>query len=137
MLILRSRLYSKMEDEDYIGREEGRKRAVKHAKGQGTAVGTIAGALAGATLGSNSGRKAMGVGAALGGVVGGITGRYIGKKYKKSTEDDANRKISRYETASEKDRKYLREKEERDLDRAMQERQARAQERIAWNTRRW
>ena len=137
-MILR-RNFSKMQDQDYIDREEDRKRSVKHAKGAGTVIGGATGGVVGHALTSGvvKSKKGKLAAVAAGAAAGATVGRMAGKAIKKSTEDDANRKIKRYKSASEQDKKYLREKEERELDRKVQERQARAQEQTAWNTRRW
>lgn len=126
------RLYSKMEDRDYLSEQEQRKKSVKYAKGLGTATG----ALMGASLGHSLGRGNL-IGTAIGGVGGGVIGRVIGKSIKDSTEKDATKKIKVYKKASEHDKKYLREKNEREKIRRLQERQARAMENVAWHTSRW
>ena len=128
------RLYSKMEDQDYLDEQEQRKESVKHAKGLGTAAGALVGAGLGHALGRGKGKL---IGATAGAVGGRVLGRYTGKSIKKRTEDDANKKITRYKNASEHDKKYLREKNEKEKDRRIQERQARAMENTAWHTSRW
>ena len=128
------RLYSKMEDQDYLDEQEQRKESVKHAKGLGTAAGALVGAGLGHALGRGKGKL---IGATAGAVGGGVLGRYTGKSIKKRTEDDANKKITRYKNASEHDKKYLREKNEKEKDRRIQERQARAMENTAWHTSRY
>ena len=127
------RLYSKMEDQDYLDEQEKRKESVKHAKGVGTATGALVGAGLGHSLGRGKGKL---IGATAGAVGGGVLGRYAGKSIKKRTEDDANKKITRYKNSSEHDKKYLREKNEKEKDRRIQERQARAMESTAWHTSR-
>lgn len=134
---IRRKLFSKMEDQDYIEGHENRKKSVKHAKGVGTVAGSVIGAGIGHSIGKGFGKKGAIAGAAIGAVGGGTLGRLTGKAIKKSTEDDANKKIARYMKASEHDKKYLREKEEKERDRAIQERQARAMENTAWHTSRW
>ena len=128
------RLYSKMEDQDYLDEQEQRKESVKHAKGVGTAAGALVGAGLGHYLGRGKGKL---IGATAGAVGGGVLGRYAGKSIKKRTEDDSNKKINTYKNASEHDKKYLREKNEKEKDRRIQERQARAMENTAWHTSRW
>ena len=128
------RLYSKMEDQDYLDEQEQRKESVKHAKGLGTAAGALVGAGLGHALGRGKGKL---IGATAGAVGGGVLGRYAGKSIKKRTEDDANKKITRYKNSSEHDKKYLREKNEKEKDRRIQERQAKAMENTAWHTSRW
>lgn len=128
------RLYSKMEDQDYLDEQEQRKESVKHAKGLGTAAGALVGAGLGHAMGRGKGKL---IGATAGAIGGGVLGRYAGKSIKKSTEKDANKKINTYKNASEHDKKYLREKNEREKDRRIQERQARAMEDTAWHTSRW
>lgn len=134
---IRRKLFSKMEDQDYIEGHENRKKSVKHAKGVGTVAGSVIGAGIGHSIGKGFGKKGAIAGAAIGAVSGGTLGRLTGKAIKKSTEDDANKKIARYMKASEHDKKYLREKEEKERDRAIQERQARAMESTAWHTSRY
>lgn len=134
---IRRKLFSKMEDQDYIEGHENRKKSVKHAKGVGTAAGTLVGAGIGHSIGKGFGKKGAIAGTAIGAVSGGTLGRLTGKAIKKSTEDDANKKIARYKNASEHDKKYIREKEEKEKDRAIQERQARAMESTAYHTSRY
>ena len=130
------RLYSKLEDEDYLDEQEQRKKSVKHAKGLGTAAGSVLGALLGYSVGKNS-KSGKVIGSSLGAVGGGTLGRAVGKSIKKSTEEDADKKIKTYKKASKHDKKYLREKNEREKARRLQERQARAMEDTAWHTSRW
>ena len=114
---IRRKLFSKMEDQDYIEGHENRKKSVKHAKGVGTAAGSVIGAGIGHSIGKGFGKKGAIAGTAIGAVSGGTLGRLTGKAIKKSTEDDANKKIARYKNASEHDKKYIREKEEKEKDR--------------------
>lgn len=130
--------FSKLQDQDYLDKQEDRKRVVKdapkiHAIGLGVAGG-LSGAGIGGTLASKSGNKGALIGAGIGTIAGGVGGYFTGKRTKRIVEEDANRKIKRYKKADEKDKRYLREKEEKERDRDIQRRQAFAQERIAWHT---
>lgn len=138
MIILRNKKFSKMQDEDYIEEQVDRKKAVKHAKGvAATALGAGGGILGGHVGLMAKGGKGALVGAGVGAATGAYLGYKAGKKHKESVEKDADRKIDKYNKASEKDKKYLREKEAQDKDLKLKERQARAQERMAWNSYRY
>ena len=135
--------FSKLQDEDYIEEQENRKKEVRHAPVVHAVGLGASGGLIGASLGNaaKKSRKGALIGAGLGIAAGAAGGYGLGKFAKKTVEEDANRKIKRYKKADEKDKRYLREKEEKERDRNVQKRQARAQERqayaqerIAWNT---
>ena len=77
------------------------------------------------------------IGAGIGAAGAGYAGYKLGKAHKKATEEDADREIKKYKNASEADKKYLRARREKQKERELQERQARAQEQIAWNSYRY
>lgn len=133
-------LFSKMEDEDYLDEQRDRKRSVKHAKAQGALLGGTTGAILGGRVGSAVSKNALKgglIGAGIGATGAGYAGYKLGKAHKKSTEEDADREIKKYKNASEADKKYLRARREKQKERDLQERQARAQEQIAWNSYRY
>jgi uncharacterized protein YcfJ len=125
-------LFSKMEDEDYIDREVTRKRGVKHAKGQGALAGAGLGALSGISVGSGlkSGKAAL-IATGIGTAAGAGLGYYLGKAHKEAVERDVDHRIKKYKSASKADKEYLRRQREKELDREIQMRQARALERNA------
>lgn len=133
-------LFSKMEDEDYIEDQNDRKKSVKHAKAQGALLGGTIGAGIGGRIGaavSKNAPKGGLIGAGIGAAGAGYAGYKLGKAHKKATERDADREITKYKNASEADKKYLRKRRENQKDRELKERQARAQEQMAWNSYRW
>ena len=133
-------LFSKMEDEDYLDEQRDRKRSVKHAKAKGAFLGGTTGAILGGRVGSAVSKNALKgglIGAGIGAVGAGYAGYKLGKAHKKATEEDADREIKKYKNASEADKKYLRARSEKQKERDLQERQARAQEQIAWNSYRY
>ena len=133
-------LFSKMEDEDYLDEQRDRKRSVKHAKAQGAFLGGTTGAILGGRIGSAVSKNALKgglIGAGIGAAGAGYVGYKLGKAHKKATEEDADREIKKYKNASEADKKYLRARREKQKERELQERQARAQEQIAWNSYRY
>ena len=130
-------LFSKMEDEDYLDDQRDRKKKVKHAKAGGALIGGTVGASIGGRIGAAVSKNALKgglIGAGIGAASAGYAGYKLGKAHKKATEEDADREIKRYQNASEADKKYLRARREKQKDRELQERQARAQEQIAWNS---
>lgn len=136
------KLYSVMltEDEDYLDEQRDRKRSVKHAKAKGALLGGTTGAILGGRVGSAVSKNALKgglIGAGIGAAGAGYAGYKLGKAHKKSTEEDADREIKKYKNASEADKKYLRTRREKQKERDLQERQARAQEQIAWNSYRY
>lgn len=143
MIVLRDKNYSKLQDEEYIEGQESRKKKVKHAKaknalgGAGLAVlsgaGHVAGLAAASTGGRNAGKKYAAAHAATAAAGAGI-GYLVGKHKKKKVDEDANKNIDKYKKASEKDKEYLRHKEEMRAQRELEERKARAQEQIAYNS---
>lgn len=133
-------LFSKMEDEDYIEDQNNRKKSVKHAKAQGALLGGTVGASLGGRIGaavSKNSLKGGLIGAGIGAASAGYAGYKLGKAHKKATEEDADREINKYQSASEADKKYLRKRRENQKQRELQERQARAQEQMAWNSYRY
>lgn len=133
-------LFSKLEDEDYLKEQRNRKKSVKHAKATTAGILGTTGALVGANIGSSIGKKVVRnglIGAGIGAAGAGYAGYKLGKKIKKDTKRDADREINRYNKASEKDKAYLRKRREKQKDREVQERQARAQEQMAWNSYRY
>ena len=133
-------LFSKMEDEDYLDEQRDRKRSVKHAKAKGAFLGGTTGAILGGRIGSAVSKNALKgglIGAGIGAAGAGYVGYKLGKAHKKATEEDADREIKKYKNASEADKKYLRARREKQKERELQERQARAQEQIAWNSYRY
>ena len=133
-------LFSKLEDEDYLGEQRDRKKSVKHAKATTAGVLGTAGAILGGRVGSAVSKNALKgglIGAGIGAAGAGYAGYKLGKKLKKDTERDADREIDRYNNASEKDKAYLRKRREKQKERELQARQARAQEQIAWNSYRY
>lgn len=133
-------LFSKMEDEDYLDEQQDRKRSVKHAKAKGAFLGGTTGAILGGRIGSAVSKNALKgglIGAGIGAAGAGYVGYKLGKAHKKATEEDADREIKKYKNASEADKKYLRARREKQKERELQERQARAQEQIAWNSYRY
>lgn len=94
------RIFSKIQDEDYI---EENKSAQKRAKYGNPLAGAAVGALVGKGL---AGSKK---GALVGGVVGGGIGYRLGKKAIKKHKKE----LERYLNASEEDKQYLRDKEAR------------------------
>lgn len=131
-------LFSKMEDEDYLDDQRDRKKKVKHAKASGALLGGTVGASIGGRIGAAVSKNALKgglIGAGIGAAGVGYAGYKLGKAHKKATEEDADREIKRYKNASEADKKYLRARREKQKEREIQERQARAQEQMAWNTR--
>ena len=122
-------LFSKLQDEDYYERHNKRKKDAKYAPAAGAVLGGMIGASPGATIGyglSNGNPVGALAGAGAGALAGGGLGYLLGKKGKRKVNEDADRKIKRYKAASEKDRAYLRDKEERDMSRAIQQQQANA-----------
>lgn len=133
-------LFSKMEDEDYLDEQRDRKRSVKHAKAKGAFLGGTTGAILGGRIGEAVSKNALKgglIGAGIGAAGAGYAGYKLGKAHKKATEEDADREIKKYKNASEADKKYLRARREKQKERDLQERQARAQEQIAWNSYRY
>lgn len=133
-------LFSKMEDEDYIEDQNDRKKKVKHAKAGGALLGGTVGASLGGRIGAAASKNALKgglIGAGIGAAGAGYAGYKLGKKHKKATEEDADREINKYKNASEADKKYLRKRREKQKEREIQERQARAQEQMAWNSHRY
>lgn len=131
------KLFSKMEDEDYLDDQRNRKKSVKHAKASGAFIGGTVGAGIGGKIGAAVSKNALKgglIGAGIGAASAGYAGYKLGKAHKKATEEDADREINRYKNASEADKKYLRKRREKQKERELQERQARAQEQIAWNS---
>ena len=92
------RVFSKIQDEDYI---EENKSATKRAK----YGDPIAGAAIGAAIGH--GLTGSGKAALAGSIVGGGVGHYFGRR----AVNKRKKELERYLNASEKDKKYLREKE--------------------------
>lgn len=137
MYIVREGYFSKIQDEDYHEKHEKRRKSVKHAKGIGTVAGAAMGGVTGASLGSYAGNRGMAIGGAVGAVGGGLLGRHLGKKTKEETEKDVDRRLKRYDAASEKDKKYIRDKEQKDDELAVQRQQALAQQQMAYNSYRW
>lgn len=134
------KLFSKMEDEDYLDDQRDRKKKVKHAKAQGALIGGTVGAGLGGRIGAAVSKNALKgglIGAGIGAASAGYAGYKLGKAHKKATEEDADREIKKYKNASEADKKYLRARHEKQKERDLQERQARAQEQIAWNSYRY
>ena len=139
-------LFSKMEDEDYLDEQRDRKRSVKHAKAQGAFLGGTTGAILGGRIGSAVSKNALKgglIGAGIGAAGAGYAGYKLGKAHKNPSimtafaVSDADREIKKYKNASEADKKYLRARREKQKERDLQERQARAQEQIAWNSYRY
>jgi len=137
MIILRTKTYSRLEDEDYRDKMYEKKRGVKHAKATGALVGAGFGASLGGTLGSAAGGRGALIGAGIGGVAGGVGGYHLGRKEKDRVEKEVARKLDRYENANEKDRAYLRRKEEKDEEMALRKQQVAAQTQMAMNSYRW
>ena len=115
-------LFSKMEDEDYLDEQRDRKRSVKHAKAKGAFLGGTTGAILGGRIGSAVSKNALKGGLIGAGIGAAGAGYKLGKAHK---------------NASEADKKYLRARREKQKERDLQERQARAQEQIAWNSYRY
>lgn len=137
MYIVREGYFSKIQDEDYHEKHEKRRKSVKHAKGIGTVAGAAMGGMTGATVGGIGGSRGAAIGGVAGAVGGGLLGRYLGKKTKEETEKDVDRRLKRYDAASEKDKKYIRDKEQKDDELAVQKQQALAQQQMAYNSYRW
>lgn len=132
------KMFSKMEDEDYLDDQRDRKKKVKHAKASGALIGGTVGASIGGRIGAAVSKNVLKgglIGAGIGAAGAGYAGYKLGKAHKKATEEDADREIKRYQNASEADKKYLRARREKQKEREIQERQARAQEQMAWKTR--
>ncbi len=94
------RIFSKLQDEDYIEENESAQKAAKYGR-------TIGGAALGTILGGGLGSKFHGKRALAGAAIGGSIGHYFGKRASKRYKKD----LERYLKASEADKKYLREKE--------------------------
>lgn len=137
MYIVREGYFSKIQDEDYHEKHEKRRKSVKHAKGIGTVAGAAMGGVTGATVGSVGGSRGAAIGGVAGAVGGGLLGRHLGKKVKEDTEKDVDRRLKRYDAASEKDKKYIRDKEQKDDELEVQRQQALAQQQMAYNSYRW
>lgn len=103
------KLFTELQDEDYLKRFERRKKLAKYGKH----VGTVAGTALGATLGNKFGKLGMAGGAAI----GGISGYFGGKKLGKCIEKENQKKIDQYNNASDEDKAYLRHKLEKQDDR--------------------
>lgn len=136
MIVLRNKSFSRLQDEDYYEKHNDRKKSVRHAKRNSALIGGALGGLTGANILRQGGasNKATLAAAAIGTGIGGVGGYYLGKKIKKDTEKDADKKMDRYRRASEMDKKYIREKEERDEMKELERRKALAQEQMAWNS---
>lgn len=137
MYIVREGYFSKIQDEDYHEKHEKRRKSVKHAKGVGTVTGAALGGMTGATVGGIGGTRGAAIGGVAGAVGGGLLGRHLGKKVKEDTEKDVDHRLKRYDAASEKDKKYIRDKEQKDDELAVQRQQALAQQQMAYNSYRW
>ena len=140
MIILARRNFSsRIQDEDYINEQKKRKKDVRHAKRDGAIFLGAGGALMGSGVGLalKESAKHGAIGAAIGGTAGALAGRYLGKKHKEETEKDADRKISRYQRASSKEKDYLLQKERYDKEIAMRKQQADAMTAMAINSMRW
>ena len=121
------RLFSKIQDLDYIADQKARKEEVKHAKLVNALVVGLPSAALGSTLGiisnpSNPGKGIL-IGAGVGAGLGSALGYHIGKEHKKEIESDAEREIERYIRANDSDRAYLRKRYEKAKEREIREQQ--------------
>ena len=121
MRILRQKSFSNIRDEEYIKGQEDRKKKVRFEKVKGTLTGGGMSALPGhfagiiaadsANSSASQGKRyaaAMAATVAAGSGIGYLSGKYKKNKVTK----DADRNIEIYKKASEKDKEYLRHKEE-------------------------
>lgn len=133
--------FSKYEDEDFYDDLETKRRNVKYAPAGGAALGGIAGAglgyMAGEALTKSpyeNLKRNRRIGLAAGAVGLGALGYAAGKQHKKSENREADRLERRYRKGSKSDKQYLRKRLSDMERRKLEERKARAQEQIAWNT---
>lgn len=129
--------FSKYEDEDYYEDLNDRRREVKYAPHSAAALGGIAGGGLGYMIGDSAAKHAKGkrrIGAAIGAAGIGTLGYLAGRSEKKRVNKEADRLEKRYREGNKADRKYMRKRLEKQREREIQNRQAAAQEAIAWNT---
>lgn len=132
--------FSKYEDEDFYEDLDNRRKEVKYAPHTGAVLGGVAGGGLGYTIGSSIGKtvkrakRNRRIGAAVGAAGIGTLGYLAGKSNKNRVNKEADRLEKRYKKGSSADRKYMRKRLEKQREREIQQRQAAAQEAIAWNT---
>lgn len=111
------RTFSRIQDEDFLEDSEKRRREVKRAPlGMGAAGGIVGGALGAST---KSGTAAL-IGAGLGAGAGYI----IGRREKKRVNEEEDRRVKRYLSASARDREYLRRRMAHEARLRLQQKQA-------------
>lgn len=145
---IRRKLFSKLEDQDYIEESENRKKnaTVKKIKRtvKGTLGGATAGALTGLAIGSQMqrhGGKFLSGATATGTLIGAGAGYLSGKHHEKKVHEKEDKNIATYKKASEHDKKYLRDKRYKEdmmkIEKEKlkeQKKQTAAARQTAWNT---
>ena len=133
--------FSRYEDEDFYDDLEEKRRKVKYAPHLGATFGGITGGALGymsgealTKAGSENLKRNRRIGAALGAAGIGALGYAAGKHTKRSENNEADRLERKYQKGSKADKKYLRKRLEAIEAKKREERKARAQEAIAWNT---
>lgn len=115
MLVLKRKNYSQLQDEDYENTLKTRRKSANRGNHAVLgATGAWMGGLAGLAHKNEANLKKAAIGALAGTAVGLTTSSLINKKQNKKVQ----KLVEQYKNASEEDKKYLREKLEKEIDRA-------------------